>query len=187
MKASFSLLGAEEISAQFADLRSNKIKQLMRVTLGAGLNAIGQQMKQELDPKVAEAGRHVGTRITIWGTRITRAKVGFGVGKRKNKTTWRRKRSGPGGVGISGRNVHWWILGTQKRYRGGLMRKRIKEAREQSPTTGIMPAMQPNLAQTAYSKVSGKLLTIMTRAGRKYLDAMARREKKKALSPKTTK
>jgi hypothetical protein len=186
MKASFSLLGAEEISAQFADLKLKQIKRLMRVTLASALNVIGQQMKQELDPKVVEAGQHVGTRITIYGTRLTRAKVGFNVGKRKNKRL-RRRRSGPGGVGIGYRNVHWWILGTQKRYRGGLMRKRTKEDREKSPTTGIMPAMQPNLAQIAYNKVSGKLLTIMTRAGRKYLDAMARREKKKALSPKSAK
>lgn len=42
-------------------------------------------------------------------------KVGAGVGKRQ-KTTF-ADRSGRRGVGISTNNIHWWFLGTEKRFR----------------------------------------------------------------------
>ena len=177
--------GIASLTQQFADLRQTQPQKLARVVLGSALRVIGDEMKRLLDPKVQEAGRRVGHRVTISRGVITRAKVGFNVGKR-GKENWRRKRSGPGGIGIGGQNVHWRIMGTGERYRGGRRRKRVTKATA-SQYTGQMPAMQPDLAANAFNAVKGQLPNIMARAGRRYAEAMAKRSRQFAARLKQSK
>ncbi len=73
----------------------------------------------DLDPRVKEAGNAVGNRVTIYRQNVTRAKVGFNVGKDARKVPFRRKRTSRGGVGIGPANVHWFIAGTGERMRYG--------------------------------------------------------------------
>ena len=169
------LSGGDLMKQQFADIGKNSPQKLARVMLGSALRIVGEEMKRMLDPKVQEAGRRVGQRVTISRGVITRAKVGFNVGKR-GKDQWRRKRSGPGGIGIGGQNVHWWIMGTGDRYRGGRSRKRITKGTA-AQYTGRMPAMQPDLAANAFNAVKGQLPTVMARAGRRYIESMAKRSR----------
>lgn len=166
------LSGGDLMQQQFAEIGKNSPQKLARVMLGSALRIVGEEMKRMLDPKVQEAGRRVGQRVTISRGVITRAKVGFNVGKR-GKDQWRRKRSGPGGIGIGGQNVHWWIMGTGDRYRGGRSRKRVTKGTA-SQYTGRMPAMQPDLAANAFNAVKGQLPNVMARAGRRYIAAMAK-------------
>lgn len=167
------LSGGDLMQQQFAEIGKNSPQKLARVMLGSALRIVGEEMKRMLDPKVQEAGRRVGQRVTISRGVITRAKVGSNVGKR-GKDQWRRKRSGPGGIGIGGQNAHWWIMGTGDRYRGGRSRKRVTKGTA-SQYTGRMPAMQPDLAANAFNAVKGQLPNVMARAGRRYIAAMAKR------------
>ena len=179
------LSGGDLMQQQFAEIGKNSPQKLARVMLGSALRIVGEEMKRMLDPKVQEAGRRVGQRVTISRGVITRAKVGFNVGKR-GKDQWRRKRSGPGGVGIGGQNAHWWIMGTGDRYRGGRSRKRVTKGTA-SQYTGRMPAMQPSLAADAFNAVKGQLPTVMARAGRRYIESMAKRSRQFASRLKQSK
>jgi len=44
-------------------------------------------------------------------------KIGAGVGRQRKATTTKNRQNRPG-VGIDGRNVHWWFLGTDERFTG---------------------------------------------------------------------
>jgi hypothetical protein len=44
-------------------------------------------------------------------------KIGAGVDRQRKATTTKNRRNRPG-VGIDGRNVHWWFLGTDERFTG---------------------------------------------------------------------
>ncbi len=71
-------------------------------------NEISPELKAALHTTVGRRGLRVGRSYV--------GKVGFGVGR---GYAARSKRSnGRSGVGVSGNNVHWFILGTQDRFTG---------------------------------------------------------------------
>ncbi|MFN9286977.1 MAG: hypothetical protein ACK6EB_02830, partial [Planctomyces sp.] len=131
---------------------------------------------------------------------VTRAKVGFNVGKDARKVPFRRKRTSRGGVGIGPANVHWFIAGTGERMRYGnqgvtidsgkplSLRQRRREA-ERTGTgrpTGQMPALQEGLAAKAAKKSISEMQAVMARAGRRYLEARAKKVEKKAAKARAT-
>jgi len=62
--------------------------------------------------------RHKKARYSKYGPEV---KVGAGVGKQKQtagEATTTKNRKGRPGVGFDARNIHWWFLGTDKRYTG---------------------------------------------------------------------
>jgi hypothetical protein len=74
-------------------------------------------------------GRYRGVRKAIkWRQKKLRynkgqpsIKIGAGVGKAKatsEATTQKNNRQGRPGVGFDARNIHWWFLGTDKRFTG---------------------------------------------------------------------
>ncbi len=163
MRASVSVSGVEIMVEELQYLHTKAGRQLARITLKAGLNVIGKQMQRDLDPKVKEAGKSVGSRVTIYRQNVTRAKVGFNVGKNARKLSFKRKRTSKGGVGIGPRNIHWYITGTKERIR-----------------SGTMPAQQPGLAADAARKSLSQVKAVMARAGKSYLAARAKKIKAKA-------
>lgn len=194
MKASITIEGVEILVPELQYLHTKFGRQLARVVLKAGLNVIGKQMKKDLDPRVKEAGNAVGNRVTIYRQNVTRAKVGFNVGKDARKVPFRRKRTSRGGVGIGPANVHWFIAGTGERMRYGSqgvtidsgkplsLRQRRREAKRTGTgrPTGQMPALQEGLAAMAAKKSTSEMQAVMARAGRRYLEARAKKIEKKA-------
>lgn len=183
MKVAINVAGVEDLVKGLRYLHTKDGRKLARITLQAGLNVIGKQMQKDLDPKVQEAGKSVGKRVTIYRNQITRAKVGFNVGKNAKKLAFRRKRTSRGGIGIGPANVHWYISGTGQRVRygmkGGRSRKEIAAARETTRPTGQMPAQQAGLAGKAAQTSMPQVRAAMERAGRRFLEERAKKIEKK--------
>jgi hypothetical protein len=196
MRASVTVAGEKILLDELADLKTKTGRKITRVVLQSALKVIGKQMQRDLDPKFKEAGKAVGTKVTIYRQNITRAKVGFNVGKNARRVPFTRKRTSKGGVGIGPMNVHW-IAGTESRWRYGLKgpqqvgkitrnlsrRQRrswsISRGEQGRRSTGIMPAQQPGLAANAARKSVSEMRAVMSRAGRRYLEAVAATTAKK--------
>lgn len=71
-------------------------------------NELSPELKAALHTTVGRRGLRVG--------RTFGGKVGFGVGR--GYAARSRRSNGRSGVGLSGNNVHWFILGTQDRFTG---------------------------------------------------------------------
>lgn len=183
MKVAVNVSGVEDLVAGLKYLHTKDGRKLARITLQAGLNVIGKQMQKDLDPKVKEAGKAVGKRVAIYRQNITRAKVGFNVGKDARKVPFRRKRTSRGGIGIGPANIHWWIEGTKPRVRygmkGGRSRKEIAAARGTTRPTGQMPEIQKGLASNAARAVLPEVRAAMQRAGKRFLEERAKKIEKK--------
>lgn len=173
MKFNIDIDGVEQLMRRFGELKNQKMtRRVMSATLKGGLDAIGKQMKKDLDPEVKSGKTAVKSRVMFRKSGELVAKVGFGVGRKKKKTVAQKaraikKRQGRKrgtGVGISGQNVHWWIAGTAER-------RQLTTGQR----TGIMPAMQRGLASKAQQKVSGRLMSEMEKKGRKAFDKELRR------------
>ena len=183
MKVAINVAGVEDLVKGLRYLHTKDGRKLARITLQAGLNVIGKQMQKDLDPKVQEAGKAVGKRVAIYRNQITRAKVGFNVGKNAKKLAFRRKRTSRGGIGIGPANVHWYISGTGQRVRygmkGGRSRKELAAARGTTRPTGQMPAQQAGLAGRAAQTSMPQVRAAMERAGRRFLEERAKKIEKK--------
>lgn len=100
------------------------------------------------------------------------AKAGGGVGKRMgSKGAKPRVGRGTKGVGISARNIHWYVLGTDERETGSVQRRNKLQGKYRKPTghaihsTGRMPA-HPFIARAALASQSAardKLRTAVIR------------------------
>ena len=183
MRVAIVTSGVEDLVAGLKYLHTKDGRKLARITLQAGLNVIGKQMQRDLDPKVKEAGKAVGKRVTIYRNNVTRAKVGFNVGKLARKVPFRRKRTSRGGVGIGPTNIHWYLSGTAERVRygmkGGRSRKKIAETMGTTRPTGAMPAQQPMLAAKAAVTSMAEVRAVMQRAGTRFLAERAKKIEKK--------
>lgn len=158
-----SIDGLDTILKRMAVLKQSSKVSVMRSAIRGGLNAIGKQMKADLDPKAKQGKVAVKSKFKKGKKRIT-AKVGFGVGKKRGKEYPKnRKGNRKSGVGIDGNNIHWWVAGTSRR-----------EARN-NMNRGAMPAMQPKLATIAYAKSRGKVKSEMIKRGALQLEKEAKK------------
>lgn len=166
------IVGIETLIRRMEALKQTGKVSVMRSAIRGGLNAVGKQMKADLDPKAKQGKVAVKSKFKKGKKRIT-AKVGFGVGKKRGKTyPVNRKGNRKAGVGIDGNNVHWWVAGTGRRWTGtGKGRKRGGRQMYR----GAMPAMQPNLATIAYAKSKGKVKAEMIKRGALQLEKEAKK------------
>ena len=166
------IVGIETLIRRMEILKQNGRVSVMRSAIRGGLNAIGKQMKADLDPKAKQGKVAVKSKFKKGKKTIT-AKVGFGVGKKRGKTyPTNRKGNRKAGVGIDGNNVHWWVAGTGRRWTGtGKGRKRGGPVMYR----GEMPAMQPKLATIAYAKSKGKVKAEMIKRGALQLEKEAKK------------
>jgi len=187
MKAEINVDGLRELISEFSTM-SKDARKVSRVALQSAMKVIAAEMANQLDPRVKEVGKSVGYRLTIYRGNVTKAKVGFNVGKGATKRRVIRKRTTKGGVGIGSANLHWFILGTDARYTGKLKHRGAMAGYSDSSgrqyrikTTGAvayrgrMPAMQPGLAASAYNAVKGEARAAAQRAAKRYLEVQAKR------------
>lgn len=121
----FTLSGHKELTNALQEMGlGKKSLSILRSSTSASLVVYKKHVKNAIPPHMKELRRSVGQRIEK-RNKLTKhkveGKVGPGVGKKSNKArineTFRivsRKGARPG-VGISGRNAHWWLLGTGER------------------------------------------------------------------------
>lgn len=165
------IVGIETLIRRMETLKQTSKVSVMRSAIRGGLNAIGKQMKADLDPKAKKGKVAVKSKFKKGKKTIT-AKVGFGVGKKRGKTYPESKKQRRSGVGIDGNNVHWWVAGTTRRRTGF---KRGKPTGNPVANRGVMPAMQPKLATIAYAKSKGKVKAEMIKRGALQLEKEAKK------------
>lgn len=113
-----SLTGHKELDRMLRKLADKTAKKAAAGGVRASLTPVAQAMRKGVTASGAPADVKRAARKTIKAKVkksrgfVGSAKVGFGVGKQREA-----KRSGKrtGGVGISGANVHWFVLGTGQR------------------------------------------------------------------------
>ena len=128
--------GADELSRQFEVLRRGAGRITRRALAKASKSAAGGIRSRIANPSVRGT---IGARLTRTRGDVAEAKIGAAVGKRAAVSA--QNRTGRPGVGIDGRNVHWWFLGTKARHTG-TRRSRTgrKDTGSRKRFTGKMPA-----------------------------------------------
>ena len=96
MKADINVDGLKELISEFSTM-SKDARKVARVALQSSMKVIAAEMANQLDPRVKEVGKSVGYRLTIYRGNVTKAKVGFNVGKGAVKRRVIRKRTTKGG------------------------------------------------------------------------------------------
>lgn len=105
------LTGVPELDNRLKMLAGPGIDRVSRAAVRAAINVVART-QQALAPQGHVRG--------ALGSRMLRkregfgAKAGGGVGKQVNQLA----RTGRRGVGISARNIHWWLIGTAERETG---------------------------------------------------------------------
>ncbi len=163
--------GLDEILATLTTLETKSADKVLAAMIRGQMAPIQKQMKADTDSKVKEGRKGVRSRFKNnkkknW----ILAKVGFGVGPKKNQKPRRSKRTGRGGVGISAQNIHWWVAGTKDRYTGGMRKRKVlgkpyQKAKGREMYRGKMPSFQPGLAAIAATKSAGKQNAEMIKRG----------------------
>ena len=174
MQVKFEIEGIEQLAANFnrLDFQAQKIASS---ALKAGLNVVAQQIKADLSPKIKHVRKTVGV-VLKRSVRngLKAAKVGFNVGKLRPEEAVRSGRN-RGGVGISGENIHWWILGA------GLSNPpRVRKKLAGKPPTGTMATQQVTLVPNAYAKTKQTALKAMQKAAARRLRDSVRELERKA-------
>lgn len=107
------LLGVPELDGKLKELGYRIGNRVARKALSAGARVGLRLVKQQVKP--TRLRKAFGFLVKQNKKHVTQAKVGAGVGKAYKATI--NRPAGRKGVGISGRNVHWWVMGTGDRYR----------------------------------------------------------------------
>jgi len=179
MKVHIEIKGLDDLTRAYNRMTDDLGKQLARAAIRSGLQVVAREIKKRLDPRIKHVKHTIGVRFRASPTRgITAAKVGFNVGAKKGTSIsaiYARSGRNRGGVGISGSNVHWFIVGTGERFRRqpGVSRKR--KVQDPSRRTGAMPAQQPGLVADAYRSSSGAVLSKMQKAAQTRLNSIVKK------------
>jgi hypothetical protein len=148
------LTGLAEIDRRLSDLPLAPANRIARKGLSVAVRLLARRMRAMVTsggPTVKKALKgYVRKTQEDGGKRIT-AKAG-GVGKQADKAAQAAKKkhaaSGKRGVGISSRNIHWWLMGTRDRTQKQTGRR-----------TGQMPAQ--SVVKTAASSGMSEALEAM--------------------------
>lgn len=116
------LLGDKELDRKLRRLGEKSSKKAIVAGIRASMTPIAKAMRAAINASEAspelkrEARKSIGARFgKVFGrSDVREAKVGFSVGKKQKKL---KKTGGgkSGGVGVSARNIHWFVLGTDER------------------------------------------------------------------------
>ena len=155
------VLGIEDVDRRLAALGTREAGKVARAGVSAGLTELaGEERTQALaDTTFPQSQRSkargnrsagkalaatVGKKFKVGkaGQDVT-AKAGFAVGRRSKNPN----RKGKSGVGISHRNEHWLVLGTQMRF--------TKSGRSRGRIVGPVPAIRKAWA-AAHARVAEK-------------------------------
>jgi len=157
------MTGVEELDKKLAELKTGAANKIARPVLSKGARVLLKKMKAGVPPDKKSAKRALGMVVDTKGGKSRnqqRAKVGASVGK-ASKAEAKRSGKNSGGVGISGQNIHWSILGTKKR------------ATSSGKNTGSMPPILPDLVKNATTAAKSEMLSEMVAEGQKRLAQLA--------------
>lgn len=149
------ITGDKEIDALLQRLKVGAANRIARpaVTKAARhlLKALKLGMSQGQYKNISHA---LGMRVDMKGgtsRKEPRAKVGAAVAKASKAVARRSGRNGNKGVGIGGRNIHWFLLGTDHRWNW----------RTTGRYVGRMPVMLPGLVKNTTAHEETTMTNIM--------------------------
>jgi hypothetical protein len=118
--------GIEEVIKGLSDIADKGIKKAAKQGINAALNTLAKSLRQAVNgtslggEAKAEARKAVGKRLKKKeGQEDYSGKVGFGVAQSKSKRQAAKARASDAtkkGVGLSGGDIHWFVLGTAERH-----------------------------------------------------------------------
>jgi hypothetical protein len=169
MTINLRVLGVKKLLRQLKHLRVSQARRIMASSMMAGARVVRNNARRSVPMKF----RHVRPHIHIKqmrgkGRYPVRIKIGSAVrmDKAKQSAEHRRRvgnRPRGSGVGISGQNWHWPVLGTGPRYtKTGAYR-------------GRMPVMQPDFMNRVWSASAGGFRSAMLARGRLMIQNLNRR------------
>lgn len=166
--ASRILTGDAELDAKLSRLKkTGTANRIARSGMAAQLRVLVKGIKAQVPSTLKDAKRTVSSVFDRKGKGFTvRAKAGFGVGKGFKAAP--KSRSGRSGVGISGRNIVWFAMGT-----GPRATKTVDKLGRQPHSTGRM-APDPKLQAAVKAAVAAKKSEMQKSLRDKCLAALAR-------------
>ena len=126
--------GVDKLLRTLDKTKDKAVKKAIRAGIRSGLTVVAKQVRREVTGAsirshsdkaasrreiIRSLKKTVGTKLKQDQQKISRAKVGFGVGKKRltedaaEQNRKARKQAGRSGVGIGAQNVHWFVLGTK--------------------------------------------------------------------------
>lgn len=131
-----TVTGAKELNKLLETLKVGSANKVMRGGLAKGTRIILKSMKAQVPSQYKSAKKALGAINKKNRIGVHQAKVGAGVGKAASAEGKSKRR---GSVGIGGRNIHWFILGTEKR------------TTEAGQDRGAMPAVLANVVKAGFA------------------------------------
>lgn len=146
------LTGVKELDEKLEQLKLGVANKIARPALTKAARHLLKSAKAKVPPDMKAAKRALGLVVDTKGGKSRnqqRAKVGAGVGK-ANKFEAKRSGKNSGGVGISGKNIHWFVLGTGER--------KTKSGK----SSGSMPPQMPKLMAEVAIQEKSTVHSILT-------------------------
>jgi hypothetical protein len=163
-----ALTGDNRLLKTLNKTRDSVARKAMRKGIGKAVRVIAKGIKSHVPVDMKQIKPLIGTKVgkaKVGSEKgLFTAKAGTGVGRTFKKVAKRGEVAGAKqkGVGISGRNIHWWIMGTGER------RSRLRN-------TGKMPAQAPDIVQQGFSSAAGEAKAVIAREVRAGLAAVKAR------------
>jgi hypothetical protein len=155
-----TISGTEDLARKLDRLGGTVARRAMRSAVNASLMPVTKTLRAAINSSPASPELKRQARKTIGktigkikggpGRGQMQAKAGYAVGKKTTKA----ERAGKKGVGIGVANIHWFVLGTDKRY---LKYGSIKGPKANHPTGKIKPPLAGTMQQ-AVAALSGAAL-----------------------------
>lgn len=163
------LLGVAELDEKLMALKQGTANRVARSGLIKGARLAAQKIKHEVPGHLKTVRAAIGhsvkqTRFSGRAGRWTLARAGAAVGLPSSNIP-RARRSTRDGVGMSTRNLHWFIMGTKDRFR------------KDGSWTGRMPKFPA--VKRAMAKYGTEIMTRIAAGAREQLDRELRKLAKK--------
>jgi hypothetical protein len=163
-----TLQGADKLFAALKELAEKDSRKAARAAIQKGMTVIARAIRAAVPGQYPEIKKTIGKRLAKSKSGPNQgqiaAKVGAAVGKKIDKTP-PKKRARPG-VGISARNIHWFLLGTGLRTTG--QRKwrvkngwRTKQTNNPRRNAGRMRPIAPGLIARGLSAGASEAIDVM--------------------------
>lgn len=147
--------GIAEMMLLMTGLSDSVQRTVVRSALSAGLQEAKRSIKAQVPGKYKMIRQSVGATIrTVRGTKgkvvVGKAGLGTGLPSAKRSQLIRQSKSEHGrgkkpGKGISPQNVHWWVLGTKRRFHESRSKLNVRtDTATYLHATGAMP-MAPSM------------------------------------------
>ena len=150
--AAFRLTGDEALIRNLGNVRDSVARKALKKGLAKAMRIIVRSMKAAVPVGLKSMKPAIGG--TVGGKKNSKAqftaKAGAAVGKASKVEAKAGKTAKRRGVGIGGRNIHWWILGTGSR-----------TVTKTGKNVGSMPALASNVIRSGFSGASGQAAEVI--------------------------